>query len=120
MEISIKHSAVGDLIRRHLDLNQISQSAFAKKAGMSEGSISAYLSGAESKGWFRDGHLEKLSSALGLDPRDVALARVADLGYQIDERPFSPQESILLGMLRDATEDDRDRVLRIIRAAIDD
>ena len=120
MEQEIKHSAVGDLIRRHLELSGESQTAFAARAGVSEGAVSGYLSGREVSSWFHDGHLEKLAKALGVSPDDVAMARVQDLGYHVSERQFSPHETLLLGMLEGADEADRDRALRIMKAALDD
>lgn len=120
VEQDIRHSAVGDLIRRHLELSGETQQAFALRAGVSEGAVSGYLSGREATGWFQDGYLEKLAKALRITPDELAAARVKDLGYQVTEREFSPQETLLLGMLRDADDAERDRVLRIIRAALDD
>lgn len=120
MEQDIKHSAVGDLIRRHLELTGETQTAFARRAGISEGSVSGYLSGRENSGWFQAGHLDKLARALGVAPDDVAMARVRDLGYHVTEREFSPHESLMLGMLREVSDEERDRLLRIIRAALGD
>lgn len=119
MEQDIKHSAVGELIRRHLDLSGETQTAFAKRAGISEGAVSGYVSGQENRGWFKDGHLEKIAKALGVSADDLAMARVEDLGYRVTEREFSPHETLMIGMLRDAdTDAERDRVLKIIAAAL--
>lgn len=120
MEQAIRNSALGDLIRRYLELSGETQTAFARRAGVSEGAISGYLSGREDRSWFKDGHLEKIAKALGVDPAEVALARVQDLGYRVTEREFSPHETLMVGMLRDADDAERDRILRIIRAALDD
>lgn len=120
MEQDIKHSSVGDLIRRHLELTGETQTAFARRAGISEGSVSGYLSGREAASWFKKGHLEMLAKALDITPDDLAMAKVKDLGYLVDEREFSPHESLMLGMLREVSEDERDRLLRIIRAALGD
>lgn len=118
MEHELKRSALGDLIRRHLALSGETQGAFARRAGISEGAVSGYLSGREATSWFHEGHLEKLARALNVHPDEVAMARVQDLGYSISEREFSPHEALVLGMLRDADEAERDRIVRIIRAAL--
>jgi transcriptional regulator with XRE-family HTH domain len=121
VEQDIRHSAVGDLIRRHLEISGESQTAFARRAGVSEGAISGYLSGTEVKGWFQGTQLEDLARAMKISPHDLARARVEDLGYNVSEQPFSPHESLLLGMLRNADSDEeRDRVVKIIAAALGD
>ncbi len=120
VETDIKRSALGDLIRRHLALTGETQGAFARRAGVSEGAVSGYLSGRQATSWFQEGHLEKLARALGVSPDEIALARVEDLGYHVTERSFSPQETLVLAMLRDADEAERERVIRIIRAVLGD
>lgn len=120
MESTIKHSALGDLIRRHLELTNETQGSFAKRAGLSEGTVSNYLSGRDVSSWPKQGGIEKIASALGIPPDLVAVAVVTDLGYQVTEQEFSPHESLVIGMMRNADEAERDRVVKIIRAALDE
>lgn len=113
-------SALGGLISRRLAATGETQGDFATRAGISKGAVSGYVSGAQRAGWFKTGQLERLAAALDLTPSQVALARIADLGYLVTEEPFSEHETIALAMIREVDDAEKDRILRVIRAAMRD